>query len=357
MIEHDYTKEPNRFTLKMLYNDKLIVTTDKRGNKREAKRDIFKFPYNEPNVLGNNHLKDRSLIQDEKNNPHIYEKNIFENSWEAVEMGEKLIEVFRLAMRIGTEDYISREYNEKKRKGLSLDYINQSSKKGNKFTIVLMDNLSIKRDSRGKKIKIQSIKDRISVLKEKDHFGDITRDEYFELTKLEDKVANSYTKRELYRCSFSADDYSYDGDKFTPPLSRIWKNFNVNSLNYYNFDTSNRFINKEDIVISDISNYNEISNKMSICKIERKKILKILEESKNGVDHIRQKFLEKNLEDINKKMYFYESHYFKGLRSIIKNYLNREYYSNRFTQPKPKFNNYKANSSESEITKLSIVWE
>ena len=135
----DYTKNPNRFSLLLLYNNVLITSTNRYGSTQSAKRD-FDAQFNVPTYLGNNPLNDdvnakiRSLsgqikkhydksnkfrmrydevdsikyeiemlesmktVFNNNRTPHQWERNIFENSWEAVDMGEKLVEVFRLIL-------------------------------------------------------------------------------------------------------------------------------------------------------------------------------------------------------------------------------------------------------------------
>lgn len=369
--ERDYSKEPNRFTLKMLYNGDLIVTTDRNGNQRKAVRD-FDYQFREPRFLGDNPLNDKVnqrlgqlrkqlrakgisednaeglkfeidwlknqvVVQDEHNNPHKWERNLFENSWEAVEMGDRLIEIFRLKLRDGTEDYIS--MSRKLNKPPNLE------PQKNYYTLVLMDNQSIRRDENGQTVNVRGIMNQIDSLNSKAEFDEASGEELRKLESLKKELKSSRMSREIFRCDFSADDFSYDGKDFTPPLSLVWKDFNVY------FKSPAWGADKNKMEFSDVDNYNNIINTLSNFKRQRSQILEALEEASELRDNIKTRVIEKSLESVNEEISYRENIYFKGLRSCIKQYLNREYYENRFLKPVERYNNFHMNSSENEITK------
>jgi hypothetical protein len=328
--ERDYKSQPNRFQLQMLYNDKLIANFDRNGQEYIAQRD-FDSRFYEPEGLGANPLTE---IQNSKNKPHIYE-NVFENSWEAVSMGDKMIEVFRLALRQGTEEYLSRS-------STSIYATNLQSQKssGNKFTLVIYDNHSLKRDEEGLLPRVDILKNKLAKLQEMNVFGKITPQERDELHSLSKQLKDMYVKRELFRCSFSADDYSYNGKDFTPPLNQIWKDFNVY------FKSPKPLVQKENVTYADIEDYQSIMGTIASLKREKAVVFEKYTEALEGQDNIKTKSLEKALAAADKKITNYENTTFKGLRTIIKEAFGADDYTNRFLTVSPKVNTFTANSAE-----------
>ena len=343
----NYKRKPNRFSLQMLYNDKLIVTTNRFGKRQIAQRD-FDSSFSEPFHLGKNPYSDKSMIQDENNNPHKFELNAFDNSWEAIELGDELAELFRLILRDGTENYYQDRYYSAKnhRDGLKNLKLPKPNDGGNYYTIVIIDNKSLKRKANGSMHDITYLKTEYDVLLQKDEFETLSATESNRLIELENKIASFYTKREIFRYSFSADEYSYDGTEFTPPLPLIWKDFNVD----YNSTSK-----ADKVEYADISDYNHIRNKVAKLRDKQKILLneqKIAEERR---DTFKATSLGKELEEINNDLYYYTNIFFKGIRSITKGYLNMNKFTNRFIHPRPRYNNFHAVSSEKEISRKSFV--
>jgi hypothetical protein len=343
----NYKRKPNRFSLQMLYNGELIVTTNRYGKKQKAQRD-FDSSFNEPYHLGKNPYNDKTMLQDEKNNPHKFELNAFENSWESVELGDELTELFRLILRDGTESYYQDRYNSAKnhKDGLKNLKLAKPNGGGNYYTIVIIDNKSLKRKPNGSMHDIAYLKTEYDVLVQKDEFENLSKEESRRLNELEKEIAKFYTKRVIFEHSFSADEYSYDGTDFTPPLPLIWKDFNVE------FDSSYK---GEDIEYADISEFNSIRNKVSNLKENRENILNALNSAQEQRDSIRVASLEKELDIINSDLHYYKNIYFRGIRSITKHYLNLDRYTNRFIHSRPRHNNFYASSSEREIGQKSFV--
>lgn len=358
-LQKEYTGD-NRFTLKMLYNDEPIVTTDYNGVKHEAKRDIFKFPLYEPLQLGNNMLNEPKYIQDDNNRPHIFEEGIFENSWQSVEMGEAIIDIFRLAMRIGTEDFMEKQRTD----------INQTSKskivdRKNTFSLVLYDTQSLKRDENGKLFDVESLIKSNAKLKEKELFNKITDEEKRELKFQESRLKSMYVTREIFRCDFCADEYSYDGKTFTPPLNKIWKDFSVLDLKWNDLDEKQKKEKKENstslkheydnLLIPSYKEYLRVVNAIEKMKQKRAILVEHLTSLEGSHDNIKIADLEKSKSKIEKQIYKWENMPFKGIRSTIKEYLNidSKEFVNRFTTPRPKSNHSSAFTCEHEIQKVS----
>lgn len=344
----DYKRKPNRFSLQMLYNNKLIVTTNRYGKTQKAQRD-FDSSFNEPFHLGFNSYNDKRLIQDEKNNPHQFELKVFENSWEAVELGDSMVELFRLILRDGTENFYQDRYrfskgNKEKLNNLDLFKPNGG---GNYYTLVIVDNRSLLRRSNGSMLDIGYLKTEHDVLVQKEDFDYLTSKEEQRMEYLEKQINQSYVRREVFRHSFSADEYSYNGTDFTPPLPLIWKDFNVN------FNS----VRGDNVEYAEISEFNSIRNKVAQLKDSRKQILNKLRLSEKHGKNWDTSSSSRELEDINADIHYYSSIHFKGLRSNIKQTLNKDKdkFINRFMYPKSRHNNFNTSSSENEITKTSFA--
>lgn len=373
----NYENQKSRFSLVMYYNGKKISTIDTLGRKHEAKRD-FDAAFYEPIRLGNNplngdmykklvsldkklkngsindemrnrlesemiSLESKMIFMGENNSPHVWERNVFENSWESVEMGEQLVETFRAILRDGTENFYQDVYLSAKMKN-SVDKLNITRPNGgnNEFSIVVLDNQSIRRHPKsGERVDIIDMKNEYDELLQRDLYNSLGEKEQQRLFELERELSKHYVKREIFRCSFSADDYSYDGSDFTPPLSLIWKDFNVELK-------SRRSKNVE---YADISEFNSIRNELAKCKQQRAKVLNSLEIANKHKKTMDVASLQRSLDKLNNKIKSYRNTYFRGVRSIVKYYLSMDRYTNRYLHPKAKHNNYDAFSCESEMTK------
>lgn len=341
----NYKRRPNRFSLQMLYNGELIVTTNRYGNKQPAKRD-FDASFNEPFNLGNNPFNDKKLIQDGNNNPHPYELGVFENSWEAVDLGDSLTELFRLILRDGTEDYYQDRYNISKNIKDGLKNLNLTKPNGgnNTYTLVIIDNKSPLRDENGSIYDIAYLHTEFDALVQKEKAGNLSKDQKLRLSEVQREIKLYYTKREIFRHSFSADEYSYDGKDFTPPMPLIWKDFNVDYKPLRRKEVKN-------YQYADISQFNSIRNKVVRLRQLRKKIIRQIEIATEQQNNVKLATLEHNLEEVNGDLHYHSNIYFKGLRSTIKAYFSLEEYTNRFLNAMPRYNNFHAVSSELEIGK------
>ena len=345
----DYSKEPNRFSFKLLYNNEPVVTVDNYGNQRASERD-FDSPFNEFTSV----------------------KDSFENSWESVELGEEISKIFRLILKQGTEQFL---YSlNKAEKTLFLNEIIQTKDldkivkdknsptqelreyerkkdewfkaKKNTFTFVIVDRKSLIRDEYGYFPNLRSLYDQIDTYKEKIKFNKITSDELSEYKSLQKELAKYYTEKEIFKCDISADDFSYNGKDFTPPISIIWKDFNINYSSPRG-DQSN-------IEYDDISNFSMYSEKAFNIKNKIEKLKEYLNEMEKIADNIKIASIEADIRKYERELSKVENVYFLGIRSLIKDYFNRENYTNRFLINRMKNNNKYVNSSEVEIIQEAI---
>lgn len=334
----NYERKPNRFTLKMYYNGKLIVTTNKYGHKQESRRD-FDSPFNDIKKLGKNPYRDSRLIQDGNNNPHPMEYNAFENSWESVDLGENLAEIFRLILRDGTEDYYHGRYYSAKsyRGGLDKLELPKPNGGGNYYTLKIIDNMSPLRDEKGEIYDISYLKTEYDYLVQQEKYNKLDRNTRKRLREIKREIDNYYTSRVIFSYKFSADEYSYDGKDFTPPMPLVWKDFNVN------FNSKKEMSERLGNIThnyADISEFNDTRNKLSRLKRTLENILDELDNEEITHDSIRILELESELESVNYKILLLECTFFKGLRSTIKQYFSMNKFTNRFIHPVTRNNNF-----------------
>ena len=379
----DYTKNPNRFSLLLLYNNVLITSTNRYGSTQSAKRD-FDAQFNVPTYLGNNPLNDdvnakiRSLsgqikkhydksnkfrmrydevdsikyeiemlesmktVFNNNRTPHQWERNIFENSWEAVDMGEKLVEVFRLILREGTESYYQDRYmiakcNEETLNNLTLEKPNGGN---NYYTIRIIDNKHPIRDNIGKINNLTEVTNEYDTLLQKSSFGGLTPKETKQMLVLKEQIQNNYKSQKIFECHFSADEYSYDGTDFTPPLTLAWKGFNVD------FNTPAKH---QKIEYADISEFKSIRDRVSTIRRKVTNMLVELEYAKELNDAFKITAIENELEHLNSNLHHYTNICFKGLRQIIKECFNINEYTNKYLYPETRYNNYNTLSAETEL--------
>lgn len=368
--KRDYSKNPNRFTFRLLYNGEPVLTQDYHGNTRETDRD-FDSPYFEPFNLSK-HI-DESIIMDE-NYPtmHYFQyANIFENSWESVELGEEISEIFRLLLKNGTEQYLynlhntdrtifmgqnmhmkdpnkiiknksnpTQEYN-KFKDDMSNWYKNS---RGNTFTFVIIDKKYPIRNEKGYFHDLRDLNNQIDTLREKSKFNKLTQEERGQLKALEDRYSTFFTEKEIFSCTISADDFSYNDKDFIPPFGLIWKDFNVNF--------SSQSSDSECECISEFSN---IKNKAINYRMHIDRLRDYLTEVEKTGDNIKIASIEVDIRKAERELTKLEKITFKGIRTLIKEYFNKDSYENRFIHPKPKNNNKYTNSCESEIYQESIL--
>lgn len=369
----DYQRKPNRFTFKLLFNGEPVTTVDHSGNSRDTERD-FDAPFSEPYNL-NPFLDSRIKIPGNSTIMDVYQyTNIFENSWEAVELGEEISDIFRLVLRQGTEQYLM-NLNKTDRSILmgevmsikdsiqgiktehdtTQDYLkfkssleNWAKGKTNEFTFVIIDKRSPVRKPTGYFNDLKELNNQIDVLKEKQKFGNITKEEMTSLKTFEKELSGYYTEREIFRHSISADDFSYSGKEFTPPIAIIWKDFNIN------FNTPSEE-GKAGIEYADISDYQTLTTKSFNFKSRIDQLKAIVSEVEKTGDNIKVASIEADMRKIERELSKVENTYFKGIRTLIKEYLNLEQYENRFLNVRDKNLNFYVNTSEPEIYQESIM--
>jgi hypothetical protein len=368
----DYSKKPNRFTFKLLYNGEPVTTVDGTGNVREAERD-FDSPFNEPyNVQ--QFLDNRIIVPNGKPLMDYYKYTyLFENSWEAVELGEAISENFRLILRQGTEQFLNNLNNTDRTilmgemmalkdsiKAIKTEYdptqdyaafqntlADWHKGKTNTFTFVIIDRRSPIRNENGSVADLRDLNHQIDELKEREKFQALSQEDRKALKNLEAELSSYYTEREIFRHSISADDYSYNGKDFTPPLGIIWKDFNVN----FKSPTEDR----STVEYADISEFISVSDKVSNLKKRIEKLKMIASEVEKTGDNIKVASIEADVRKIEREMSKSENVYFKGLRTLIKEYMNLEEYTNRFMVNREKNSNYYTNSSEKELIQESYM--
>ena len=366
----DYSKKPNRFTFKLLYNNEVVTATDNYGNIRPAERH-FDSPFFEPYNL--NPYLDKKIILREGECVMEYLKytNTFENSWESVELGEAISDIFRLILRHGTEQYLyDMQRNEKsivmgqimtvkdsikriknEKDNLATQdyeaYRNEidgwAKSKKNTYSFVVIDKKSPIRNHKGYFYDLKEISNMIDVLQEKAKYGKLSEAEEAILERNEAKLAAHYVEKEIFRYSISADDFSYNGKDFTPPIAIIWKDFNIKFQSSYEDG-------KGSLEYRDVSEYSKINEQHTNIKFRIDTLKKYIDDIQNSGDNIKIASIEKDIRRLESEMFKLEKIYFKGIRTLVKEYLNMDEYENRFMNIREKNCNYFVNSSEREIS-------
>lgn len=366
----DYSKKPNRFTFKLLYNNEVVTATDNYGNIRPAERH-FDSPFFEPYNLNPYLDKKISLREGESVMEYLKYTNTFENSWESVELGEAISDIFRLILRHGTEQYlydiqrneksivmgqimtakdaIKRIKNEKGNLATQ-DYEVYRSEidgwaknKKNTYSFVVIDKKSPIRNHKGYFYDLKEISNMIDVLQEKAKYGKLSEAEEAILERNEAKLAAHYVEKEIFRYSISADDFSYNGKDFTPPIAIIWKDFNIKFQSSYEDG-------KGSLEYRDISEYSKINEQHTNIKFRIDTLKKYIDEIEDSGDNIKIASIEKDIRRLESEMFKLEKIYFKGIRTLVKEYLNMDEYENLFLNIREKNCNYFVNSSEREIS-------
>lgn len=371
----DYSRKPNRFTFKLLYNDEVVTATDNYGNIRPAERH-FDSPFFEPYNL--NPFIDKKIPMRENETAMDYVKytKTFENSWESVELGEAISDIFRLILRHGTEQYLyDMQRNEKsilmgqiltakdvakrikneKDSVATQDYeayqeeINKWAKgKKNTYTFIVVDKKSPIRNNKGYFYDLKELSNSVDVLQEKSKFGKLSEEEEMLLANNESKLAAHYIEKEIFRYSISADDFSYNGKDFTPPIAIIWKDFNIKFQSSYEDG-------KGSVEYRDISEFSKINEQHTNIKFKIDTLKKYIDEIQDLGDNIKIASIEKDVRKLESEMFKLEKIYFKGIRTLIKEYLNMDEYENRFLNIREKNCNYFVNSSEREISRNAML--
>ena len=371
----DYSKKPNRFTFKLLYNNEVVTATDNYGNIRPAERH-FDSPFFEPYNL-NPFLDKKVKISNEESVMDYYKyANIFENSWESVELGEAISDIFRLILRHGTEQYlydmqrneksilmgqilsskdVSKRIRNEKEILATQDYEaftneidNWYKGKKNTYTFIVVDKKSPIRNHKGYFYDLKELSNSIDVLQERAKYGKLTEEEEATLERNEAKLASYYVEKEIFRYNINADDFSYNGRDFTPPIAIIWKDFNIK------FQSTHED-GKNSIEYRDISEYSKINDQHFNIKSKVDALKRYIDEVKQTGDNIKVASIEKDVRRLESEMLKLEKIYFKGVRTLVKEYLNLEEYENRFLNIREKNCNYFVNSSEREISRDSIA--
>lgn len=372
----DYSKKPNRFTFKLLYNNEVVTATDNYGNIRPAERH-FDSPFFEPYNLNPYLDKKISLTEGESLMDYLKYTKTFENSWESIELGEAVADIFRLILRNGTEQYLyDMQRNEKSIfmgqifptkdviKKIKTDNDNIATQdydaynsemdkwysgKKNTYTFVVIDKKSPIRNHKGYFYDLKEISNTIDILQEKAKYGKLIEEEEINLERNEAKLAAHYIEREIFRYSISADDFSYNGKDFTPPIAIIWKDFNIK------FQSSHED-GKGSIEYRDISEYSKINEQHTNIKFRIETLKKYIDEIQNLGDNIKIASIEKDIRKLESEAFKLEKIYFKGIRTLVKEYLNLDMYENRFLNTREKNCNYFVNSSEKEISKETMLF-
>jgi hypothetical protein len=360
----DYTRKPNRFTFRLLYNDEAVYSSE---------RD-FDAPFPEEFNLSKLLDKKIHLKADDSVMNFLNYTNTFENSWESIELGEQISEIFRLILRNGTEQYL---YNlNKSERTLSLgemmsisdaekkiktekdptqEFIsyknnvdNWFNQKNNKYTFVIIDRRSLVRRDNGMFNDLKELNNKIDVLREKAQYGKITKEELDVLRSLEKNLQSNYYEREIFRYSISADDFSYNGTTFVPPIGVIWKDFNIN------FNSPNEDV-RGSIEYHDISEFSSFSERAMNLRLRLQVMRNAHQEVEKMGDNIKTASIEKDIRKVESELMKAENVYFKGIRTLIKEYINMDSYENRFLYQRSKNNNYTVNSSEKEIIREAIM--
>jgi hypothetical protein len=369
----DYSRKPNRFTFKLLYNNEVVTATDNYGNIRPAERH-FDSPFFEPYNLNPFLDKKISLRDGETAMDYLKYTKLFENSWESVELGEAVSDIFRLILRHGTEQYLyDMQRNEKSilmgqimaakdaskkikvESDATQDYEAYKSEidkwansKKNTYTFVVIDKKSPIRNQKGYFYDLKELTNSVDVLHEKMKFGKLTEEEEITLSNNEAKLAAHYIEKEIFRYSISADDFSYNGKDFTPPIAIIWKDFNIKFQSSYEDG-------KGSLEYRDISEFSKISEQHTNMKFRIETLKKYISEIEDLGDNIKIASIEKDVRRLESEMFKLEKIYFKGIRTLVKEYLNMDDYENRFLNIREKNCNYFVNSSEREISREAML--
>jgi hypothetical protein len=372
----DYSKKPNRFTFKLLYNNEVVTATDNFGNIRPAERH-FDAPFFEPYNLAPFLDKKLSIRNEESVMEYYRYTNIFENSWESVELGEAVSEIFRLILRHGTEQYLyDMQRNEKsilmgqilptkdafKKIKNQKDLVatqeydayrteieNWAKTKNNTYTFIVVDKKSPIRNHKGYFYDLKELSNSIDVLQEKAKYGKLSEEEVASLERYEAKLATHYVEKEIFRYNISADDFSYNGRDFTPPIAIIWKDFNIKFQ-------SPREDGKGNLEYRDVSEFSKINDQHTNIKFKIETLKKYIDEVKQTGDNIKVASIEKDVRRLESEMLKLEKICFKGIRTLVKEYLNLNEYENRFLNVREKNSNYFVNSSEKEITMDCVAY-
>lgn len=343
-MNYNYLENGSQYSLRIFYND---IELKPRGFDLGTLIDKI------------NREKIKWKFQKTNTSPHLKEFGVFDNSWECHDMAEEMIEVITFFLRNETENYISR-YNAKNtydgepievteemidayilkhckkypnfnlyhrdtiKTFIRIEYSQKAvaEVKPNVYRFKLYDNRSPKRDSEGKLLIAQLLynkKDLIKSLDKAKSNQDLYQEFVGKINSINDEILSKVTfdSRCINSFEICADDYSFywlsEDDYYEPKLWKIWKNFTLDVYSYKYRAPYSDYHHKADYKLT--HQFNDMSNR-------KVSLLSKIEDANEDKNHILCGKLEKKLAKI-------DSVQFKGLRTIMKQYLSERTYNNK----------------------------
>lgn len=296
-------QQKNRFTLKFLYNGKPVM---QQGTPMERNFDGW-----------HDDIAPIRMCQSDKT------WSDWSDSKEAEKCQKEVADLINHIMWEGSSNFLAEM-------GANFDYASKFShilkNKGNKFTLVLVDNMAFKRSMFNNLDEFNELNETLRKLKTSivGRTGDLSWEQK-QIRETEQAIAKFYESKTLFTLNIPADQYTFDGVYHLPPIHKVWKDFNVNYDNVDREDQNKslRFVNtavnsqkqltsipKDDF--QSISwNYRVLKNRANELKVQ--------------IDSCDDKVLvvnyEKQLKDCLNKIDQIENTSFQGIRSILKHWL------------------------------------
>jgi hypothetical protein len=331
--ERDYNRFPNRFTFKVFHNNRHIVECDRHFDASffdvEDNFDITPAKFK------------RNAISNERF------ANSFENSLEAVTLGEEISKLFRYILKRSTEEYLWTLHTSERSVMLGkTGTIKESQKRvktkedATQEIRQFQEELQDWDKSRRGTLKFQivdkqhplrtdgvledkaKITHRLDHLREKKEFDGLTAIERAEYEALNAKFATLVSERVIFETVISTDEFALRND-FSLPIHAIWKDFNINLTPQDRSEDALEF--SESYVNARVSEVFRLKN--AIANLREKG-----EEFEKLSGHIEAAAINKEISKLEDRISKIENMSFKGIRHLIQDAFRSDF-TNRFTEP------------------------